>query len=959
MAQYRPQSLVNHSRPTRTPWHSLRSVGAPPSALPAGIDPAGAGKSCFVADATTSVFVGREPELRALQDAFIQASGGHSQVVLVEGEAGIGKTTLVGRFLSDLSPERLLRASGDETESHVPFAMADQLLRSDGGRSDALPAGQHVAVGLDLLELISSDSHRRPCVVLVDDAHLIDAQSLRALLFAARRLLASRALLLLVVRGTADEMLPEGWRKLAAGSTGGKLVVGPLAPSHISELSRALGIPITPDAAGRLWEHTRGSPLHARAVLREFPPDDSWQHEPRPLPVPRSYGQLVHQSLRRCGADAVTLIEAAAVLGVRAPLQAVVELADLEDPLETLDEAIDSGMVRLDDRASGTFVVFSHPLARAAVYDALPKARRSSLNAAAALVVPDEAAALRHRVEAATMTNDALLVDLESHAHDEMSRGAWSSAVSSLIAASRLTAVPADRERLALEAIEAMLYSGDGAAARRLADQTGFTEGARRDSVLAYLAIFAGDLEGAQRLLISAWERRALANDARLGATIAQRSAFLATSRLRGHEAIEWAQRAAALAPEDPATGLLVAPSLALGLSFTGDREGAHAALDRWLDDPAAPQRAAGFVLLALKGFLLLAEGDLRGARTAFETSAAESLERGLLVVAALSLAGLIRAEYLAGAWDSAVVVGERAIALAVESEDCWVLGLAHWSAGYVPSARGDWPVADAHVRAIHEQSPTFERHIAAEAIAAAGLAAARDRPADVLRALQPLDRMSPADGVDDPAFLPWQHLKAHALVDIGDLDAAERFIASTATLATDRANPLLAARLAHARGRLAFAHHDLERATAALDEAYSMIEPADMAYEQGLIELSRGQVLRRSGERRAAAASLLAAQGRFSELGAQPALQRCETELAACGLAPAARKSRDYTALTPQELAVTRLVVSGMTNREAADELMLSTKTVEFHLGHVYAKLGVRTRSELRARARANELAL
>ena len=131
------------------------------------------------------------------------------------------------------------------------------------------------------------------------------------------------------------------------------------------------------------------------------------------------------------------------------------------------------------------------------------------------------------------------------------------------------------------------------------------------------------------------------------------------------------------------------------------------------------------------------------------------------------------------------------------------------------------------------------------------------------------------------------------------------------------------------------------------------------MPYEQALIELSQGQVLRRSGERRAAAATLLAAQRRLSGLGAQPALQRCETELAACGLAPAARKTRDYTTLTPQELAVARLVVSGMTNREVSEQLMLSTKTVEFHLSHVYAKLGMRTRSELRARARANELSL
>ena len=198
---------------------------------------------------------------------------GHSQILLVQGEAGIGKTTLVERFLSELPATRVLRASGDESESHVPFAMADQLLRSDGRGSDALRAGRHVAVGLELLELISSGPEDAPCVVVVDDAHLVDAESLRALLFAARRLLASRALVLLVVRGTAEDTLPEGWRKLAAGRPG-VLTVGPLAPSHISELGLALGVAMT---AGRgrppVGAHARAARCHVRAVLRELPHD--------------------------------------------------------------------------------------------------------------------------------------------------------------------------------------------------------------------------------------------------------------------------------------------------------------------------------------------------------------------------------------------------------------------------------------------------------------------------------------------------------------------------------------------------------------------------------------------------------------------------------------------------------------------------------------------------------------
>ena len=144
-----------------------------------------------------------------------------------------------------------------------------------------------------------------------------------------------------------------------------------------------------------------------------------------------------------------------------------------------------------------------------------------------------------------------------------------------------------------------------------------------------------------------------------------------------------------------------------------------------------------------------------------------------------------------------------------------------------------------------------------------------------------------------------------------------------------------------------------------AFTHAREILEPLGMPYEQSLVELSHAQLLRRAGKRRAAAVLLLAARDRLAALSARPALRRCEQELTACGLAPAARTAHDFVRLTPQETAVARLVVSGMTNREVSKELMLSTKTVEFHLSNIYLKTGVRSRSELRTRARADELKL
>jgi DNA-binding CsgD family transcriptional regulator len=133
-------------------------------------------------------------------------------------------------------------------------------------------------------------------------------------------------------------------------------------------------------------------------------------------------------------------------------------------------------------------------------------------------------------------------------------------------------------------------------------------------------------------------------------------------------------------------------------------------------------------------------------------------------------------------------------------------------------------------------------------------------------------------------------------------------------------------------------------------------LERLSLPFQRGLTELAYGQVLRRAGQRRAAAVRLTVARERFGVLRAQPYVERCEHELAACGLAPAKRREFDPSRLTAQELAVARLVAEGMSNRQVASELFISIKTVQFHLTHIYAKLGVSSRAELAAHFRDTE---
>ena len=148
-----------------------------------------------------------------------------------------------------------------------------------------------------------------------------------------------------------------------------------------------------------------------------------------------------------------------------------------------------------------------------------------------------------------------------------------------------------------------------------------------------------------------------------------------------------------------------------------------------------------------------------------------------------------------------------------------------------------------------------------------------------------------------------------------------------------------------------------LPEAEAAFRRGLSQLQTLPMPFQRALLELAFGEVLRRSGQRRAAADRLQAARERLVALRARPYLARCDRELAACGLAPGKRRTCGPIRLTAQELAVARLVAVGMSNRQVASELFISIKTVQYHVTHIYAKLGVRSRAELAAQFRENEL--
>ena len=403
-------------------------------------------------------FVGRTAELAVLRAALADAVARRPRVVQIEGPAGMGKTALIERFLADpggdLSPT-VLRAGGDEAETLLAYGVVEQLARAGGldpaaVTGPARPLDNPVTVGTRLLRLLDRDDEagdEAVVVVVVDDAHWADRPSLSALLFALRRLVADQVLVLIGVRDAVTG-LPEGLRRVVDGQAGAAIALPGLAEPELRDLAAQLGSPLSPVAARRLRDGTRGNPLHARALLAEFPAQ-AWGTGEWPLPSPRSFRLVVKDRWSGCSAAARDLVDAAAVLGMHSPLPQVASLAGLEEPLAPLDETTAAGLIAEPGPGTPVTVAFPHPLVRSAVHDSLGVARRSALHTAAAALVTEPAAVLRHRVAAATVPDAALAADLEAFARREAERQAWPAATASLVEAARQSPHAADRQRRA------------------------------------------------------------------------------------------------------------------------------------------------------------------------------------------------------------------------------------------------------------------------------------------------------------------------------------------------------------------------------------------------------------------------------------------------------------------------------------------------------------------------------
>jgi DNA-binding CsgD family transcriptional regulator len=897
------------------------------------------------ADATP-VLVARDDELADLRHRLLRVGELGASLVLVTGPSGTGTSALVRRLAAEhlAAGGRCLQARAVPWEQGVEHGVLSQLA---GRRSWAEGPGSLAAADrfADVLADVPGDG---PVLVVVDDAGHADTASLQALSSVVRHRRDAAALVVLAASTPAPPATSAVLDRVDE-----RVVLRPLEPGAVQQLAARAGVALHPTLADRLCRFTSGRPGPVLALLAEQPAEFWADFEPA-LPAPAALAAEVGQRLAVLTGPARSLAEAVAVLG-RAPVAMAASLAGIPDPVEAVDELVSHDLVRWAEHLGLALVEPADAMVGAAVLGTLGRARRAELHRSAAALADDPVVRLGHLVAASPLPDEGLADELDALAAERAGTGEWAAVAQLLASAARLTSAQVLREERLSRAFDALVGSGDtlGAAAA-VAEVESLRETPLRNAALGYLAIVRGRPAEAENRLVRAWDLVNTDRDPDVAALVCHRRVLHSLARCRGQDLVDWADRALALAT--PGSPPAVEAAAIRGLGVVGTGRGAqaladYAALAEEVGHGAQAQRVA-----MGRGWTALALDEIDVARETLSSATSTDFLGGSTRISLWAHAWLARAHFVSGDWDEALRTAEQGGRLAERTGMRLIEPLLAWTRAQVHALRGDWSLADAAVHEAQAGPRDYEIMRVAGALARASVAEARADYAGVLRALEPLRQPWAGGSIDEPGAWPWPDVYANALAIEGRHDEADAFLRPHEERAAERGHRSARARLAYARGRVLGGVGDLVAAQAAFRGSADLLEDLPLPYDRARTHFAWGQTLRRAGKRREADPVLQTARDLYAGLGATTYVERCDRELRAGGVhagrpAPA---ERDAVELTPQEELVAELVSRGMTNREVGTELFVSTKTVQYHLTRIYAKLGVRSRGELAAQRAA-----
>jgi len=767
----------------------------------------------------------------------------------------------------------------------------------------------------------------------------------QGLSFMLRRLSVDAVAVIAIVRGDRDQLDPAARRMLGSVPQRHRIVVPGLAVADVAALAAGLGAgSLGADTVRRLHERTGGHTLYLRTVLAD--PEGLERLGREASAVPASLAEAIGDQLAALPAPARSLLELLAVVDAPVPLGRLGNAAGVADPAAAIEPAVRAGLVDLPPGEPARPVVLRHALQRDAIYAGLAPGRRRELHARAVTVV-DQAHGWAHRVAALDHPDEGLAGDLERLAAQEAAAGRLAVAATHLRWAADISPDRAGRERRLLTAALHLMLAEEARGLTLREAVEAAAPSPLRDCVLGTMAFSAGLLREAERRFSQALAQAQADPGSRpLAAMIANRLAGTYTLLADGQKVMTLGRWALGTGCLDAAAASQTRTLIAVGASQAAGPSAALAELAHLDADPARvePVDVDG---LAFRGWFRLLAGDL-GLAVADLAASLKLARRGATLTLGLrAYFYLALAQYLAGEWDDVLLTAEQGFSAAAIHARRYELPMLHLVAGCVPAGRGAAAEAERHAALAEEAAASLdygqERLYAAMARALVGQAAGDHL--GMAGALGPWHDDAALDSRSRLYAVVWRPLLAEGLLGSGQADQA------AAVLGRLRAESgqvsYLAPGLAWLDGWLAELRGAPEQALAAYRRGED-IAAGSPVYTARLL-LAHGRLLRRTGNRKDAAGRLRRAHALFAGLRAAPFLARADAELAACGLRQERAAARPALALTDRETEVAHLAGQGMTNAEIAAELFITPKAVEYHLGNIYAKFGVKGRHQLR----------
>jgi DNA-binding CsgD family transcriptional regulator len=903
------------------------------------------------------MLLGRDRERREIGQVLARARSGASATLVLVGEPGIGKTALLDDAASQAAGMQLLRARGIESEAQIPFGSLLELIRPALVLLDQIPVPQaaalegalalrpgsaqdRFAVGAATLSLLAAYAEQDPVAVLVDDAQWLDVSSAQTLLFAFRRLMADPVAVLIAVR--------DGEPSLLDGADLRTLRLSGLT----SEAAAALmpGLPAEP--ARRLHLATAGNPL-ALLELAADATDVALAPEGAPVLVPaRISGAFLHragqldQAARQAlvlaatsdTGDLATLDRAAARLGI---------------DLSALAAAEGAGLVTLQ---AGT-VEFRHPLARSAVYADAPAAQRRSAHRALAAALPDRDVDRRawHLAAAAAGLDESASAALAQAAARSRERSAYATAAAGFERAGRLAADGGRRGWLLWQAAETAWLAGLTNRAVALLDEARALAGedpriqVEIDRLAGHIATLCGPVMRGHAILTEAAGRA----DPELAVTMLAEAASACFYAGKPAEMLSAAERARASLPASPSVRARFLAAMAIGMArILGGDAGAGA--DALHEAVAMAEDSAEVhddsQLLPWLGVAPLFLRESSTGRSLLEVALQTARARAAVGVLPYALNLIARDQATTDHWTVAEATYQEAIALARESGQQTALAFALAGLAWLQARRG----REQECRACAAEALRLCRTLGMglhEIWATAALGELELGLGDAATAVAHFERQQQllADlAITDPDLSPAAEL-VDGYLKLGRTADAQRAAAEFAATAEAKGQPWPLARALRCQGMLAADTGFADE----FERAITLHEQTPDVFEAARTRLAYGERLRRSRNRVLAREQLRAAADTFERLDARPWAERARAELAATGETRQPRDASTIDVLTPQELQIALLLTGGKTTRETAAALFLSPKTVEYHLRHVYQRLGIHSRDELAQRLR------